>query len=202
MQITKEQNDAVSDLVDLIAVKVGNEKREIDPIEAIATSARLAGSLLFRSFNFDLKDAKPGSFMISEEANTKCPELINITFVMLQNFGVSVDDEKVQNGAKSEPKLNFLEAINLVQNEAIEIMKKYNLSFEQLAQSTAIATSFIIEQSKNTPSEIGFGTAIYHYIEGSKIFPPAFVSNQESSAIKMHQSSNDKSSTKPWWKLW
>ena len=59
-------------------------------------------------------------------------------------------------------------------NELLEIMKKNNLSYEQMAQSAAIATAFIIQQSNNISPEEGFETAIYHYIEGSKTYPPEF----------------------------
>ena len=56
MEITEEQKEAVNDIYKLVVSKIENEKNVIAPIEAIATSARLAGSLLFRSFNFNIKN--------------------------------------------------------------------------------------------------------------------------------------------------
>ena len=210
MNISKEQNEAVNDIVELIALKLGNEKRELNIADAISTCARLAGSLLFRSFNFQIKDAKPGSVMLSESANIKGPDLVNITYTVLQNFGITIDNQKMNSGSGEETRINYLDAINLVQNQALEIMNKYNLSYEQLAHSTAIATAFIIQQSPNIPAETGFGKAIYHYIEGSKTFPPDFIKptnnaeikNQANVVNKIDEVKSKEKSGKLWWKIW
>ncbi|CAM3049382.1 hypothetical protein [Flavobacterium frigoris] len=185
MNISKEQNEAVNDIVELIASKLGDEKREINIIDAISTCARLAGSLLFRSFDFQIKDAKPGTVMLSENANIKGPELVNLTHNVLYSFGITIDNQKMNESSANETSIDFINAINLVQNQALEIMNKYNLTFEQLAQSTAIATAFIIQQSPNIEAEIGFGKAIYHYIEGSKTFPPNFIESNITNEVRV-----------------
>ena len=209
MNITKEQNDAVNDIVELIALKLGSETRELIIVDAISTCARLAGSLLFRSFNFHIENAKPGSVMLSENANTKGPELVNITHNVLQNFGITIDNQKMNSGSTEETDINFIDAINLVQNQALEIMNKYNLSYEQLAHSAAIATAFIIQQSPSMLPETGFGKAIYHYIEGSKTYPPDYIKTEKISKtvneIKIKKTENIEikvSKEKPWWKIW
>jgi hypothetical protein len=205
MNISKEQNEAVNDIVELIALKLGNERRELNTVDAISTCARLAGSLLFRSFDFKIKDAKPGSVMLSEDANTKGPELVNITYAVLQNFGITIDNNKMNGNSEEDTKINFIDAINLVQNEALAIMNKYKLTYEQLAHTTAIATAFIIQQSPNMPAETGFGKAIYHYIEGSKTYPPEYYDaknsdkSQNLSTVKSKRKGNKE---KPWWKIW
>ena len=210
MNISKEQNEAVNDIVELIALKLGNEKRELNIVDAISTCARLAGSLLFRSFDFQIKDANPGSIMLSENANIKGPALVNITHAVLQNSGITIDNQKMNSSSGEETKINFLDAINLVQNQALEIMNKYKLSYEQLAHSTAIATAFIIQQSPNIPAETGFGKAIYHYIEGTKTYPPDFIKptingetiNQTNVDNKRDEIKSNENSGKPWWKIW
>jgi len=210
MNISLDQNKAVNDIVELIALKLGNEKRELNIVDAISTCARLAGSLLFRSFDFQIKDAKPGSVMLSENANRKGPELVNITYTVLQNFGITIDNKKMNSSSGEETKINFLDAIDLVQFEAIEIMNKYKLSYEQLAHSAAIATAFIIQQSPNIPAETVFGKAIYHYIEGSKTYPPNFIKpttinariKQTEVDYKTNEIESKENSRKPWWKIW
>ena len=180
MGITENQNKAVNGIVEMIVNVIGKGSREIDTTEAISSSARLAGSFLFRSFEFEVNDAKPGTVMLSEEANTKGPQLVSITQAVLQKFGIQIDNTKMSNGNQKQAESNFLDVIGQIQNPALEIMKDNELSYEQMAQSSAIATAFIIQQSNNIRPEEGFGIAIYHYIEGTKTYPPEFEKRTDS----------------------
>jgi hypothetical protein len=201
MEITKNQNDAVNDIVEMVVNVIGNGSREIDTTEAISSTARLAGSFLFRSFDFKINDAKPGTVMLSEEANLKGPQLVNITHAVLQNFGIQIDNSKMSSGNQKHAESNFVDVIAKIQSPALEIMKKNELSYEQMAQSSAIATAFIIQQSNNMAPEEGFGTAIYHYIEGSKTYPPDFNLKITSEPKKQEETKSD-GQVKPWWKIW
>lgn len=201
MQITKQQNEAVNDIIEMVVTVIGNGSREIDTIEAISGTARLAGSFLFRSFDFKIEDAKPGTVMLSEEANIKGPQLVNITHAVLQNFGIQIDSSKMTNGNQNHAESNFLDVIGKVQGPASDIMKKRALSFEQMAQSAAIATAYIIQQSSNIAPEQGFELAIYHYIEGSKTYPPDFNLSPNSETKKQTENYTGGQS-KPWWKIW
>ncbi len=201
MEITKNQNDAVNDIVEMVVNVIGNGSRELDTTEAISSTARLAGSFLFRSFGFKINDAKPGAVMLSEEANIKGPQLVNITHAVIQNFGIQIDNNKMSSGNQKHAESNFVDVISKMQVPALDIMKKRELSYEQMAQSTAIATAFIIQQSSNITPEEGFGIAIYHYIEGSKTNPPDF-NFVAQSETKKQEEKNSARQTKPWWKIW
>jgi hypothetical protein len=202
MEITPNQNNAVNEIIEMVVSVIGNGSREIDTTEAISSTARLAGSFLFRSFDFKIEDAKPGTAMLSEDANVKGPQLVNITFAVLQNYGIEIDNSKMPNGNPKQAESNFVEVIDKIQNPAFKIMKDNELSYEQMAQSAAIATGFIIQQSSNITPEEGFGTAIYHFIEGSKTFPPEFAHVSKTTTTT---STNDEPKTqvkaKPWWKF-
>lgn len=202
MEITKNQNDAVNDIVEMVVSVIGNGSREVDTIEAISSTARLAGSFLFRSFGFKIDDSKPGTVMLSEDANIKGPQLVNITHAVLQRFGITIDSTKMSGGTGGHAQSNFTDVIRKIQIPALEIMKKNDLSFEQMAQSAAIATAFIIQQSGNITPEHGFGLAIYHYIEGSKTYPPEFGESAERTDRIGTEESKIESGTKPWWKFW
>jgi hypothetical protein len=205
MEITQNQNKAVDAIVEMVISVIGKGSREIDTTEAISSTARLAGSFLFRSFEFKINEAKPGAAMLSVEANTKGPQLINITHAVLQSFGIQIDKDKMSSGNRRQAESNFVDVIDKVQTPALEIMKNNGLSYEQMAQSAAIATAFIIQQSKNITPEEGFGTAIFHYIEGTKTFPPEFLSESDKiTNTKTLATENTISGdpSKAWWKFW
>ena len=174
MQITKEQNEAAGSIVELIANAFG-KNRQIHPATAIAAAARLAGSFMFRSFNFNLSNATPGSPVLSQEANEKGPVLINVLGVTLENFGINLDAGKMNNSSNVASNLTILETLQRLQDQAHVIMNRNNLTQEQMAYSCAMATAFIIKECQNDlPVESGFHTAVYGFIEGSKTFPPEF----------------------------
>jgi hypothetical protein len=201
MEVTKNQNEAINDIVEMVVNIIGNGSRELDTTEAISSTARLAGSLLFRSFGFKINYAKPGTVILSEEANTKGPQLVNITRLVLINYGIQIDNNKMSGANQKHAISNFVDVISKIQIPALEIMKKNDLSYEQMAQSAAIATAFIIQQSKNITPEEGFGTAIYHYIEGSKIYPPDF-DLKIKNVTKNQEEKKFDGTTNSWWKIW
>lgn len=176
MEIKKEQVAAAGAIVELIAEKFGSN-RAIHPGTAISAAARLAGSFMFRSFGFNLTDIKPGTAVLSEEANEKGPVLINILGGSLINMGVTLDNEKINNSQNVSSTVSFTDSLQLIQQEAHEIMTRNTLSLEEMAYASAMATAFIIKECKNElPAESGFNTAIYGFIEGSKTCPPELIS--------------------------
>ena len=195
LNITPEQNKAIGELVDLVASNVGVE-RAIHPATAISTAARLSGSFLFRTFGVQTESLEPGSILLSEQANEEGTQLINIVGSYLTNSNIAIDQTKigaVGEDKELEPKLTFLGAISLVQNEALEICKRHGLNMEQSAQSAATATAFIVKEcAAQIGAETGFNVAIYGFIEGSKTVPPLFVSTL----------SKSNQTQKPWYKFW
>jgi hypothetical protein len=172
MQIKPEQNTAASSIAELVANKIGSN-RAVHPATAISACARLAGSFMMRSFNFKLDDITPGTVMLSEEANQKGPNLINVLGGMLSSMGVVPNSNKLNTASNAQANLSFLESMQLLQNDAFSIMKQNSLTEEEMAYSCAMATAFIIKECKNDLEvETGFHTAVYCFIEGSKTCPP------------------------------
>ena len=172
MQINEQQHKAADEIVELIVTELG-KNRAVHPPTAIISCARIAGSFLFRSFNFSLKDAAPGNPVLSEQANEKGPDLINIMGWMLHSLGIDIDGNKVNESSMAESDLKFLDSLNLLQNKAAQIMNQNKLDFEQMAYCCAMATAFIVKECQHDLSvESGFNTAIYGFIEGTKTFPP------------------------------
>ena len=84
----------------------------------------------------------------------------------------NIGTEKLNELSHTESNLNFLDTLNLLQSKALSIMNQNNLSFEEMAYSCSMATAFIIKECQNDlKAEVGFNTAIYSFIEGSKTYP-------------------------------
>jgi len=194
LDITQEQNAAAGDLVDLIAAKVG-EDRALHPETAISASARLSGSLLLRSFNLDLSVGEPGSVLLSNEANEKGPVLINIVGGFLSASNIQLDKEKIggeDNHRGETPRIGILDALSLLQQDAINICKCHSLDMGGSATAAALATAFVIKEcAPQIGAETAFNVAVYGFIEGSKTIPPNIDSEQVAEVAK-----------KPWYKFW
>jgi len=194
MQISKEQNKAAGELVDLVASKLG-KGRAVHSETAIACIARLAGSLLFRSFDFNVQGQQPGTVILSNEANEEGPQLISIMLTMLQHFGVSLNQEMIGSESSKSggtPQLSLLESLALLQEDAMRIAQNNGLGMKEMAWAGAMATAFVVKEcANNIGSETGFNIAVYSFIEGCKTMPPFVRSN-----------STPPNEKKPWYKLW
>lgn len=177
MKVTGEQNNAAGQIVELLATRIG-QNRAIHPETVIAVIARLSGSLLLRSFNFELDKLEPGAIVLSTEANEKAPELLALLSTALLSREIPLDTSKLGSDASlrgEEPKLSFADSLTALQDETLRIAQENNLDFEQAAQAATLAAAFIIaECSRTIGAETALNVAVYGLIEGTKTVPPAF----------------------------
>jgi hypothetical protein len=175
LNISNEQNNAAGQMVDLLATRLG-KNRAIHPETVIATAARLSGSLLLRSFNFDLPKLEPGAIVLSAEANDKGPELLGLLSSALSSRGIALDKDKLggdQSLRGDAPHLSFAESLVLTQDDALSIAQENNLSLEQAAQAATLAAAFIVaECSGAIGAETALNASVYGLIEGTKTVPP------------------------------
>lgn len=207
MQITKNHIEAMNDLLKIVEPWIEKGPDDINSTEPISILAILAGSFLFRSFEFKLDNLNPGSVINihSEWEQSKEKELIVITQSSLELIDVETDlNTLILNNQYIEQKTNFIDIISKVQEPALQIMKKYNLTYDQMAQSAAIATSYYIQQREKNTIEEGFKTAIYYYFVGSRTCPPDFAENILNKKLDnpIKQETNlSKQNLRPWWKF-
>ena len=193
MQITEQQNRAAGDFVDLIASRLGSG-RAIHPETAIASSARISGSLLLRSFGFDLNLQEPGTVLLSNEANEQGLNLINLLGTFLANNQVTFDSTMLGGAPEhhgTQPDLNIQQSLALLQADALQIAARHSLSLQQAAEAAALATGFIVKECvASIGGDVGFNVAAFGFIEGSKTVPPPL------------NPTNKPSAPKPWYKFW
>jgi hypothetical protein len=153
-QLSKLQLDAAGPFTDLIANTLGGEGRAVQTETAIAGISRLAGSLLLRSVNFDLKKTKPGTVILSDEANTKGPELINVAALIVQRLGLELNAARARSKERGHTpnKPLFSGMHDAPPDSALQICKDNGLTFEQGAQSAAVHG--FIEGSKTVPPRL------------------------------------------------
>ena len=192
MLITEAQNRATGDFVELVAAQ--STGRAVHPETAIASAARLSGSLLLRSFGFDLASPEPGAILLSDEANEKGPILVNLVVAFLQRSGIALDPTKLGGSSEdrgAEPHLSTLQSLSLLQEDALEITSRHSLSLQEAAEAAALATAFIVKEcARAIGAETAFNVAAYGFIEGAKTAPPP-ISVRGQSAPK-----------RPWYKFW
>ena len=194
MHISAAQNKAAGELVDVVAIKLGSG-RAVHSETAIACTARLAGSLLFRSFGLSVQPEQPGTVVLSNEANEEGRQLISIMSAMLQQFGVSLNQDML-GGEPSKrggaPELSVIESLALLQEDAMHIAQNNGLGLKEAAWAATMAAAFVVKEcARNIGPEVGFNIAAYSFIEGCKTVPPTIGAKSTPLTEK-----------KPWYKLW
>lgn len=171
--LSLQQVDAAHAYVSVTIDTFADEKG-VHAETAIAGLARMAGTFLFRSFNFPLEDITPGQPVLSEQANEKGPGLINILAAVLGGGGFSIDGSAIEqeSGEEHEPLLDFLETQSRLEAPLAEISVSHGLDFQQAAEAAAAATALLIGQTSQVlDPTIGFNIAAYGFVEGSKTCP-------------------------------
>ena len=166
-------NNCIGEIVDLIAVKIGNEKREINPIAAISSCANLVGFFMFLSFRISTNNLEPGSVLLSDQADETGSKVINRLGYEMIKYGLEIDQSKIKDYLNPDPdKLPYIETLKKIQTPAIKIIKKYKFSYEKAIIISISATAFIIYNLK-TRIEINkaYSLAIYGIVEAAKTIP-------------------------------
>jgi hypothetical protein len=147
--------------------------RSANVATVIAGASRMAGTFMFRSFNFQPDTARPGDAVLSVEANEKGPQLMNVLGNVLTHIGIVVSESFVESTAEDDqPKYNFLDTEKLLEPEFEKIKKQYELSYSDAAYAVAAAVAFLIKEYGDLiDNDIAFGIAVYGFIEGTKTLP-------------------------------
>lgn len=170
---SKEQQEAAQQFVDLAISALKNDKG-VHAETAIAATARMAGTFLFRSFAFPLPSVTPGQAVFSDAANEQGPKLLQILGSVLAHIGIKLDSSKLGTNQDPDhrPQLDFLSTQKPLEPVFSRTMAALNLSYVEAAESAAIATAALIEKCLSVlDPHIAFGIAAYGFVEGSKTAP-------------------------------
>ena len=164
--------DAAGAMAEVFAAKLGANRAVHSPT-VIAAGARMAGTMLLRSFGFDTAKMEPGAAVLSDQANEQGPVLINILGNMLTHYGVPLDKTKFETvGRGEEPKLGVNAMQELLEAELTAIRERFGLDLVGGAQACALTTAWLVKEcAQQIGAEVGFNIAVYGFIEGSKTVP-------------------------------
>lgn len=160
-------------MAEVFVTRLGKD-RGVHSETAIAAAARMAGTMLFRSFGLDTSKMPPGAVVLSNEANEKGPELIDIVVGMMQQYGLQPDQGKLARVDErgEPPKLTVLETQELLEDDLTRVRQQYQLNLEEGAHSCALTTAWLMQEcAPKIGLEVGFNIAAYGFIEGSKTVP-------------------------------
>lgn len=143
----------------------------------IAALARMAGTYYFRSFGYAAMQLVPGQAVLSDEANQKGPELMNLTHELLSRLGLRLADDRVRaalddKGDQHQPLLDFEFTQPRLERAFAPIKAAHGLSNVEAGRAAACAVALLIHncQSVLDPA-IGYGIAVYGFVEGTKTTP-------------------------------
>ncbi|MCS5699244.1 hypothetical protein NZK32_09355 [Cyanobium sp. FGCU-52] len=140
----------------------------------IASTARMAGSLLYRSFGFD-PALTPGTAVFSDQANQQGPQLMQVMLATLQRLGHAVDESSLDPAfcSTAASQLDFLAAHGRLAPFFLKIAELKGLDLPRAAEAAAIATGLLVHDGREVlPVERGAAIAVAGLVEGCKTAPP------------------------------
>jgi hypothetical protein len=149
----------------------------LQPESAIAALARMAGTYYFRSFGYAALQLVPGQAVLSDEANAKGPELMNLAHEVLARLGLRLPDDRVRAALDTKadrhmPLLAFAYTQPRLERAFAPIKVAHGLGNVEAGKAAACAVALLIHnlQQELDPA-IAFGIAVYGFVEGTKTTP-------------------------------
>lgn len=166
----------------------------------IASVARMAGSMMYRSFNFD-KTIEPGTAVLSDQANIHDPKLMHVMFATLHQLGDKVNQDTLNSEYASAKfsQLTFRESHDRLAPFFLRYCEVTPMALQDAALGAAIATGILVHDCREVLStDKGGSIAVYGFVEGTKTAPFPLASGVNTSA----PSTASIEKKKPWYKMW
>ena len=148
---------------------------DVQPETVIAGTARMAGTMLFRSFAPAGSAFEPGTAVLSDEANAKGPKLMDIMFVTLRSAGHTITEQELDNrdATTEASQLSLKESQALLDGAVLSYCESAGLTFEDAAYASSIAAALLVHDCRALLDvRKGAAIAIYGFVEGCKTAPP------------------------------
>ncbi len=153
----------------------------------LAVAARLAGTSLYRSLNYQ-KDLAPGTVVLSEEVNQAWPPLMNLFAFYCKKNGMDVLAKPLVTTfpEKDKPRMSVDEVLKAYQDQYNEIMQRYGLDYLNAARAGMVICSIVFKyhtDAKDIDPYVATGIVAMGVVEGAKTAPPPYGSKLPESAF-------------------
>ena len=150
----------------------------------LSITSRLAGTSLYRSFNFN-NNAAPGVVVLSEEANRAYPQLLNLFAFYCKQNGIDVMAKPMvtQFPDKDKPLMDTGQVLQEYQDKYHEIMKQHGLDYLESARAGMIVSSVVFQfhnKARDIDPYVATGIVAMGVVEGAKTAPPPLKSETSS----------------------
>lgn len=165
----------------------------------IVSVARMAGSMMYRTFGFD-KSIEPGTSVLSDQANIHGPSLMYMMLVTMQQLGdqITEADLSADHASARLSQLTFRESHERLAPFFLKYCEVAPLGLRPAAIATSIATGVLVHDcAAALPIRIGAAIAVYGFVEGTKTAP--FPVGQTTRSDNRPKPGLNK---KPWYKPW
>ncbi len=161
----------------------------------ILSTARIAGSMLFRTFGLDAA-LTPGTPVFSDKANEEGPKLMDAMFETLESLGHRVDRNRLDEAymSSSHSLLSFEQSHARLAPAFLGYCRDQRLSLADGAMAAAMATAIVVHHAGQVLAvDKGVTLGVYGFVEGTKTVPfpvdPALLPSAPPAR-------------KPWYKPW
>lgn len=156
-----------------IAIETATTERGAHAETAISAAARMAGTLLFRTFGLPTSGMTPGSMVLSDFANERGPVLLEVMQEGLKGLGVTLNGSTVSAVPDDNvPHLTIVEMQQRMDARIAQVAATNGLVGEDAARACALAAAILIDMTKSVlDPAIGFAVAAYGFVEGTKTVP-------------------------------
>ena len=171
--LSEAQMDAAHEFANAAVATISHAGR-MHPGTVIAATARMGGTYLFRSFRLHLAGVQPGQAVLSVAADEQVPTLIQITADILAKVGIAIDNTHAgkPTDLKHVPTDPFPDTQRKLEPVYAPIKDRFSLSSQEAAQAAAVASALLIRHCAQVMDPtVGFGIAVYGFVEGSKTAP-------------------------------
>jgi hypothetical protein len=173
----KKRYDAAMEFLKIFQEKVPLVGGKPHAGTVLAVPARLAGSSLYRSLNFN-KDIAPGVVVLSNEVDEAWPQLMNIfaSYCKQNKIDVMAKPLVTDFPEQDKPRMSLEQVLAEYQDQFLDIMKRHGLDYLNGARAGMVVSSLVFLYHCNTVKDIdpyvAAGIVAMGVVEGAKTAPP------------------------------